>query len=215
MSSPFLDAFCSPWKKNWVESIHFIAIVLGIALSGWWALSTFEDLHAIENADQVLEKTQSEISKAKLELEEIRSRINGTISSNIELQVKRVDLEGSKIGLFITATIQNTGTVNLNMNWIKSPISIYKTKFKSASLTSTNTLKPYYYESLETDNEKFIQDIYLLVGAKKKLEFFVELDSGGLYYVAFKANVDEKLAKSLSENNKIGVWFASKYINVK
>lgn len=161
-----------PFKKNWTESLQFVVVAFGILISGYWAYHTFETLLQKEKAEAELELVQQNLSKAESELKVLQDKINGTISSNIEIDVEQVDLKNKHFGLIITVKVKNTGTQDVDMFWNKSPLVVYKTRFQGDKLAGTNTLSPYMYRSLQslTSNEiVYIKDLHLFVGATKEL----------------------------------------------
>ncbi|HHQ4501806.1 TPA: hypothetical protein ACSPZQ_000998 [Aeromonas veronii] len=210
--------FIKPFKANWTESVHFFAIALGIIVSGVWAIHTFDILSQKEVAELNLEKTNSDLDKAKLELKELRDKIDGTISSDIIIDVEQYSLGDSKTGLIINVTVKNNGTQDIDMKWSKTPLKVYKLAHKEYLVSSTDVMYPPLYRSLKTkDGEKniSIDNLYLFVGAKKNLSFFVEVESNKLYYIAFEAETDAAVKNNLNEHGKTGVWLSSKYYFVK
>lgn len=213
-----INALIRPFSSNWVESLHFFIIAVGIVVSGIWAFYTFDILSQREVAEASLKKTNSDLEKARLELKELRDKIDGTISSDITIDIEQHDLDSSKKGIIINVTIKNNGTQDIDMTWENTPIKIYKLKHKDDLVASSEVLTPYLYRSLKTnDNESniSINNLYLFVGAKKSLSFFVKVEPMTLYYIAFESQVDATTKKNLKQQGKSGVWLTSKYIFVK
>ncbi|MDX7852967.1 hypothetical protein [Aeromonas caviae] len=224
MQTPSNENFCQvilkPFKANWAESIHFFVIALGIIVSGAWAFHTFDILSQKEVAEANLQKTNSDLDKAKLELQELRDKIDGTISSDIMIDVEQHALSDNKVGLIINVTVKNNGTQDIDMTWNATPIKVYKLNHKNDLVSSQGVLQPPLYRSLKTKNIKdeknvSINNLYLFVGAKKNLSFFTEVEAGNLYYIAFEAEVDAAIKNSLKKHGKTGVWLSSRYIFVK
>lgn len=216
----FWQVILKPFKANWAESIHFFVIASGIIVSGIWAFHTFDILSQKEVAEANLQKTNSDLDKAKLELQELRDKIDGTISSDIMIDVEQYALSDSRVGLIINVTVKNNGTQDIDMTWSKTPIKVYKLDHKDDLVSSNAVLQPPLYRSLKTknsNNEKniSIDNLYLFVGAKKNLSFFTEVEADNLYYIAFEAEVDATIKDSLKMHGKTGVWLSSKYIFVK
>lgn len=223
VSRGFWKTFIKPFKANWAESIHFVLIALGIIVSGYWAYHTFDILGRKETAENNLLKTESDLHQAKLdldktnlELKELKEKIDGTISSDITIDVQKHPLNNGNTGLIINVTIKNNGTQDIDMKWETTPINIYKVAHSEDKISSQKLYKPYIYRSLKTKPEErsvFIDNLYLFVGAKKDLSFFVEVESDNLYFIAFEANADVKTQESL--NGKTGTWMSSKYVFVE
>lgn len=210
--------FLEPWKKNWAETLHFVVIACSILITGLWVFYTFHTLFEKDKAEVDLKNTQLELEKKKSELKELQDKIAGTDSSNIEISTEIIDLKNGKHGVIITVSIQNTGTNDVDMYWDKSPLTIYKTAFKEDKVKGLKAYKPYIYETLQhekSDNISFNKNLYLLVGAKKSLSFFVELEDQGLYYITFESKVQNSLKKKLEKLDKSANWFSSQYIYVK
>lgn len=204
----------APFRKNWTESLHYFVIALGICISGIWALHTFDILNQKETALATLNKTNSELAKAKLELKELQDKITGTISSDITLDIEQMAFAKGKYGLIINVTVKNNGTQAVNMSWKETPLTVYKTKYKGDKIKSTKVLHPYIYRQFKSEGinqTTFIDKLLLFVGAQKTLSFFVELEEPGLYYIAFEAKVDKHLQQQLTKQGKSGIWLTSKY----
>jgi len=214
----FFKALLNPFKSNWAESLHFIVIALGIIISGIWANHTFDILSQKETAEVNLAKTNSDLEKAKLELKELRDKIEGTISSDISIDVQQISYTGDKSGLIITITVKNNGTQDIDMKWEKTPLKIYKVVSKGNLIASLDAIEPYLYRSLKTQSSEksvFINNLHLFVGAKKNLSFYVKVASNNLYYIAFESNVDAVTKNNLNGYGKTGTWLSSKYVFVK
>jgi hypothetical protein len=208
-----ISILLGPFKKNWAESLQFVVVAFGIIISGYWAYHTFETLLQKEKAEAELELVQQNLYKAESELKVLQDRINGTISSNIEIDIEKINLENEHFGLIITIRVKNTGTQDVDMRWDKSPLVVYKTRFKGDKLAGTNALIPYMYRTLQSqtsDEALYVKDLHLFVGATKELSFFTEVSEVGLYYIAFEAKVDNSVANKL-ENGKTGIWLSTKY----
>jgi hypothetical protein len=216
--SKFLKALANPFTSNWAESLHFIVIALGIIISGIWANHTFDILSQKETAEVNLAKTNSDLEKAKLELKELRDKIEGTISSDISINVQQITYSGDKSGLIITVTVKNNGTQDIDMNWDKTPLKVYKVVSKGNLIASQDVIEPYLYRSLKTqpsESPVFIKNLHLFVGAQKNLSFYVNVASNNLYYIAFEADTDAVTKSNLNEYGKTGTWLSSKYFFAK
>jgi hypothetical protein len=214
----FWDSVKEPWKKNWAETIHYLVIAISIIVTGFWVFYTFTTLFEKEKAEQSLQTTTISLEKAKAELKELHEKIAGTDSSNIELSSNIIELSSNKFGMIITVTVQNTGTNDVDMFWSESPVTVYETSFEADKLKGVKSYTPYIYGSLQDQNSENItynKDLYLFVGAKKVLSFFVELDKEGLYYIKFESKVNKNLQEKLENKGKTGIWFSSQYVFVK
>lgn len=172
----FWQVLLKPFKTNWTESVHYFAIALGIAVSGYWAIHTFDILSQKEVAEANLQKTNSDLDRAKLELQELRDKIDGTISSDIMIDVEQHPLNNNRVGLIINVTVKNNGTQDIDMTWSKTPIKVYMLNHKDDLVSSKSVLHPPLYRSIKTknnDDEKniSINNLYLFVGAKKVCHF--------------------------------------------
>ncbi|EHR5764369.1 TPA: hypothetical protein NKT21_005080 [Vibrio parahaemolyticus] len=214
----FFQGLLNPFKANWTESIHFVIIAVGIVVSGYWAYHTFDILSQKEVAEANLAKTNSDLEKAKLELKELRAKIDGTISSDISIDVEQHTLSNNKIGLIISVTVKNNGTQDIDMTWEKTPLKVYKLAYKEDLIANKEVQTPYLYRSLKTKNEEdnvSINNLYLFVGAQKSLSFFVEVEPNNLYYITFESKVDASTKNNLDQHGKTGVWLSSKYVFAK
>ena len=117
-------------------------------------------------------------------------------------------------GLIFNVTVKNNGTQDVDMSWEETPLTIYKTKFAGDDIVGKETLNPYLYRRLKTNNAEdgiATKNLLLLVGSQKTLSFFVEVEPLELYYITFEASVDKNLKDKLTEQGKTGVWLTSKY----
>ncbi|MCS0292958.1 hypothetical protein [Vibrio alginolyticus] len=214
----FGQAILKPFKANWAESFHFVIIALGIIASGFWAYHTFDILSQKDAAEASLAKTNSDLEKAKLELKELRDKIDGTISSDITIDVEQHTLSNDKTGLIINVTVKNNGTQDIDMTWKKTPLKVYKLAHKGDLIANRGAMTPYLYRSLKTTNTESnvsINNLFLFVGAKKSLSFFVEVEPNNLYYITFESEVDAATQTSLEEHGKSGIWLSSKFFFVE
>jgi hypothetical protein len=208
----------NPFKNNWTESFHFLVIAIAILVSGYWAYHTFEILYQKDTAEANLAKTNSDLSKAKLELKELQDKIDGTISSDISINVEQIALGNAKSGLIITVTVKNNGTQDIDMIWDKTPLKVYKVAHKDDLISNVDVMEPYLYRSLKTNKSEksiYVKNLHLFVGAKKDLSFFTEVESGHLYYITFNSQVDAITKGHLDKNGKTGTWLSSKFHFVK
>ncbi len=207
-----------PFKTNWAESFHFVAIALGILVSGYWAIHTFDILSQKETAESNLAKTRSDLDKATLELKELRDKIEGTISSDITIDVEQHSLVNGHIGLIINVIVKNNGTQDIDMTWKKTPLKVYKLAHETDRVANRDVMTPYLYRSLKSSKDEdniSINNLFLFVGAQKTLPFFVEVEPNNLYYITFESEVDATTKLNLEEHGKRGIWLSSKYIYVK
>ncbi|WP_345874981.1 hypothetical protein [Shewanella algae] len=210
--SNLINHLKNPFKQNWIESFQLLVIAFGIIISGIWAYFTFETLLQKDKAESELELVQRNLVKAQSELKILQEKISGTVSSNIEIIVKDINLQDKRKGIIITVKVKNTGTQDVDMSWDGSPLVVHRVKFKDEKIKSTKSLSPKVYKTLSTDKEKnptHVGNLHLFVGATKELSFFVEINDPGLYYIIFEANIDKKVQSKL--NGKDGVWLATKY----
>lgn len=214
----FFDAFKKPWRDNWAETLQFIVVAVGLVVSGFWAYHTFDTLLQKDRAEAELKKTTAELTKSKAELADLQNKINGVDSSVIDIDLKTTNLPNGNVGLIVNVIIKNTGTNDVRMSWVKSPLKIYLTKYKGDKLKGESSLSPLLYSSLQdqnSQNKKYIEKAHLLVGVKKTLSFFTEIEKSGLYYLAFEASVDLSIKNKLKNSKKLPVWFASSYIFIE
>lgn len=218
LMNKFLKVLLGPFKDNWTESVHYLMIAIGIVVTGFWGYHTFEILSQRETAETNLAKTNSDLEKAKLEFKELKDRIDGTISSDISIDIEQVPVSESKPGLIISVTVKNNGTQDIDMIWSKSPLKVYKVAYKGDRIASLDVMEPYLYRSIkasESERTVFIDNLHLFIGAKKVLSFFTEVESGGLYYITFESQVDSVTKGTLDKTGKTGVWLSSKYYFVR
>ncbi|MEZ8696331.1 hypothetical protein AB6D84_04365 [Vibrio lentus] len=201
--------FCSVlrWFFNRAEKVHFLVLSIAIISGGIWTFYTFDVLNQRD--------------KASAELKEIQDRIKGTNASNIHIAPSFFELEDGKFGLITNVSIQNTGTQDVLIDWSSddTPLSVYKVRIENGDKQYFERLfLPKIYAPFNTEKKKkeHYKSLYLLVGARKELSFYVELPSEGIYYVTFKADADEKLRKEIVEKSgQTAEWFSSKYIHIK
>lgn len=199
------------------ESIHYLFLTLAIIGGSVWTLYTFDVLRMKDNAVQELTKAENELSKVKLELKDLQDKIDGTDSSYIEIKTHQFGYKNGKYGLIVNVLVQNTGTNDVDMTWKNSPLTIFHVETRSGDEQKlTDKLIPQIYDGISETGEKYVlKNLYLFVGAKKELSFFVELPKPGLYYVLFKTKTNGQVTQKLAKLNKNGVWFSSKYIYIK
>ncbi|CED57101.1 putative phage membrane protein [Aliivibrio wodanis] len=202
---------------NKAERIHYLVLSIALISGGFWTWTTFDILNQKEAAQKQLESTNKNLEKAKLELTELKAKIDGTDSSFIKIETNVTKLESGKFGLIVNVLVQNTGTNDVNMLWDKSPISIHKMANKTSDIVvSEKALYPKIYR-YSSGAKTYLKNLFLFVGAKKELSFYVELEKEGLYYIIFEAKTDKELSDKVNNKTggKNGLWFSSKYIYVK
>ncbi|CAH1540052.1 hypothetical protein WMQ67_09835 [Vibrio harveyi] len=208
------------------ETFHYLALTIAIVIGGGWTLYTFDVLKMKESAQSDLVKAQGELEKVKLELKDLQDKIDGTDSSYIEIKTEHFDydkynVETNKIekrfGLIINVFVQNTGTNDVDMSWSTSPLTVFRVESRDGDQERLyEPLRPGIYDGHDLDgNKTAVKNLYLFVGAKKELSFFVELREPGLYYIMFKARTDGSVDKKMKGLGKKGAWFSSKYINIE
>ncbi|MEZ8049275.1 MULTISPECIES: hypothetical protein [unclassified Vibrio] len=223
-----LTSLCRPivFVFGRAEKFHYLALTLAIVVGGGWTMYTFEALKMRENAENDLVSTQGDLEKAKLDLKELQDKIDGTDSSYIQIQTEQFNYavfdknsqqEVDKLGLIINVLVQNTGTNDVDMSWENSPLRVYKVESRNGDEERLyDSLIPRIYDGHDSSGKKTaLKKLYLFVGAKKELSFFVELNEPGLYYIMFKADTNGSLDKKMTKMGKNGVWFSSKYVYVK
>ncbi|MCG7499343.1 hypothetical protein MHO82_20980 [Vibrio sp. Of7-15] len=205
------DFFCS--LLDIAENFHYLILAIAVLFGGAWTLYTFDALNQKEKALQELDQTEQNLKKAKLELKDLQDKIDGTDSSFIEISHEQIKLSNGNIGVIVNVLVQNTGTNDVDMKWKKSPLSVYKVETRNGDEQRlSNELTPKIYDDV-FPKKKYLQNLYLFVGAKKHLSFYVELSDPGLYYLMFKAKTDKELSDKLKKAGKSnGIWFSSKYI---
>ncbi len=208
------------------ETFHYLALTLAIVVGGTWTLYTFDVLQMKENAQSDLVTANEDLKKVKLELKDLQDKIDGTDSSYIQIQTEQVNYDKfdksskqmeNKLGLIINVLVQNTGTNDVDMSWKKSPLRVFRVESRNGDEEKLHApLIPRIYDGHDSKGKKTaLNNLYLFVGAKKELSFFVELNEPGLYYVMFKADTNGSVDKKMEEIGKNGIWFSSKYIYVK
>ncbi|EGQ7846786.1 hypothetical protein [Vibrio parahaemolyticus] len=198
------------------ENIHYLALTVAIMVGGLWTLYTFDALKMKSQAEQDLKNAQSELSKVELELKDLQDKIDGTDSSFIQIRTQQFQHSSDKFGLIINVMVQNTGTNDVDMTWTDSPLQVFSVESRNGDEQRlVHELKPEIYDGITANgNKSVLENLYLFVGAKKELSFFVELNKDGLYYVLFKAKINGKVVEKMEDLNKNGVWFSSKYVYV-
>lgn len=195
------------WILSNSEKIHYLILSIALLCGGVWTFYTFDILHQRD--------------KATAELKEIQDRIKGTNASNIQISPTSFELVDGKFGLIVNVNIQNTGTRDVLIDWSSedTPLSVFKVRMeKGDQMYFERLFHPKIYAPFDqTKNKKeHYKSLYLLVGAKKELSFYVELPMKGMYYITFNAQTDDKLAQEVKQKSgRTGEWFSSKYINVE
>ncbi|WP_050648599.1 hypothetical protein [Vibrio coralliirubri] len=200
------------WLLSKAEPLHFLTLTLAIVIGGGWALYTFKFTYKAELAQKELARIQNEIETEQIKLEQLKEQVKGANSSNIQIKEKIVELPNGKFGLILNVLVQNTGVNNVAMSWDKTPLKVFQMDYQNGDQVAfRTTLEPKIYAPYE-GKKQFYNDLFLFVGVKKELSFFVELEKEGLYYITFKAETDKKTAQKMDD---AGHWFTSKYIYVK
>ncbi|MCD9512124.1 hypothetical protein [Photobacterium phosphoreum] len=195
------------------ENIHYLVLTIAILVGGLWTLYTFDALQMKYKAEQDLENAKSDLNKVHLELKDLQDKIDGTDSSFIEIKSQQFNYKQDRFGLIINVLVQNTGTNDVDMSWDYTPLTVYHVESRNGDEQKlTNKLTPQIYNGISDGNKSILEKLFLFVGAKKELSFFVEVENPGLYYVLFSANINGKVVDKMKVLNKNGVWFSSKYI---
>ncbi|EMA2426829.1 MULTISPECIES: hypothetical protein [Vibrio] len=195
------------WFLRNSEKIHYLLLSIALLLGGVWTLYTFDILHQRD--------------KAAAELKELQDRIKGTNASNIQINPSSFELADGNFGLIVNVNVQNTGTRDVLIDWSDedTPLSVFKVSMKKGDqLYFEKLFRPKIYAPFDPKKKKkeHYKSLYLLVGAKKELSFYVELPEKGMYYITFNAKTDKKLAQEVkSKSGRTGEWFSSKYINIE
>lgn len=214
----FFDALLKPFRDNWSESLQYIFISLAIAGSGVWAIYTFKAFEQRSAALAQLDEANANLEKTRAELAEIQERIDGNYSSNIDINTKIVAQDNDDgFGLIIEVVAKNVGTKDVVLDLASDPLTIYKTKSSGDRIMSVGELRPQFYRSLSGDvaipNSTYSAQ-YISVGAVKKMVFYVEVSSPGVYYITFEADVGEDQKSRISLGDRTPVWFSSEYIYI-
>lgn len=184
-----------------------MVLTVAILVGSIWALYTFDVLHQKD--------------KAVAELKEIRDRIKGTNASNISISAETFPLDEGRFGILASVLIQNTGTKGIFIDWSseETPLLIYKVRIENGdSLFFEKLYRPKIYAPFNVEKKKkeHYKSLYLLVGAKKELSFYAEVEKEGVYYLTFSAQTDHKLEGEIKEESgQTAEWFSSKYIKIE
>lgn len=212
------------WRED--QKFHNVAIAASVIGAAIWTLTTFNVLSQKEQAEG--------------QLKELQQRIKNTESSTISIQSDIIDYYDKK-GLIITVEIKNNGKEKLFFDLQDKPLVIYKVLANESITTAENTYRPVVFtdikplsevkkakeEKRESAANGYLKGLNVLVNSTKKLNYFVPIDSSGLYYATFTSSPhigDNKNCSSKRENELESkeemsceepvMWFASKYINV-
>ncbi|CAH7247906.1 conserved hypothetical protein [Vibrio chagasii] len=195
------------WLLSNAEKVHYIVISAAVIIGGVWALYTFDVLNQRDTA--------------AAQLKEIQDRIKGTNASNIDIRPSTFELDNGNYGVIVNVSIQNTGTKDIFIDWseLETPLAVYKIRMESGDKQFFETLflpKIYAPFNVKKKKKEHYNSLYLLVGAKKELSFYVEVPSTGMYYITFNAKPDKKLNDDVKEvSGQTGEWFSSKYFRVE
>ncbi len=195
------------WVFDNAEKLHYLILSVALLCGSAWTFYTFDILHQRD--------------KASAELKELQDRIKGTNASNIQILPSSFKLDNGNFGLIVNVVIQNTGTRDVYIDWSEddTPLSVFKVHMENGDkLFFDKLFRPKIYAPFnrKKKTKEHYKSLYLLVGAKKELSFYVEVPDKGMYYITFNAQTDDKLAKEVQANSgKTGEWFSSKYINIE
>ncbi|EMH2897794.1 hypothetical protein V6G10_004020 [Vibrio parahaemolyticus] len=201
-----IRSFFNKWFDN-AETVHYVALTTAIIGGALWAFYTFDVLHQKE--------------KAEADLKEIQDRIRGTNASNISISADTFQLDEGKFGILASVNIQNTGTKDVWIDWSDedTPLVIYKVRIEQGdTLFFEKLYRPKIYApfNLEKKRKQHFTSLYLLVGAKKELSFYAEVEQEGMYYITFSAKTDDELEGEIKEKSgQTAEWFSSKYLKVE
>ncbi|KOO03147.1 hypothetical protein AKJ17_11360 [Vibrio nereis] len=201
------------------EPIHYLVLSLAILIGGVWAAYTFISTSEIEMAQKELARIQQDqiqvekqLEEKTIKLEQLKERIKGANSSNIQINGQVTELPNDKFGLIINVLVQNTGENNVAMSWTNSPLKVFRMDYKDGDKVAFRDVYTPKIWAPSPNKKKFYEKLHLFVGVRKELSFFVELPKEGLYYITFKAETDETTAEKVDD---AGHWFTSKYIYVE
>ncbi|MBW3695717.1 hypothetical protein EK599_08415 [Vibrio sp. T187] len=195
------------WILSNSEKLHYLMLSIALICGGVWTFYTFDVLHQRD--------------KAAAELKELQDRIKGTNASNIQISPSSFELDNGNFGLIVNVNVQNTGTRDVMIDWSgeDTPLSVYKIRIEHGDkLFFEKLFLPKIYAPFDPVEQKkeHYKSLYLLVGAKKELSFYVELPDKGMYYITFNAKTDDKLAAEIKDKSgSTGEWFSSKYISIE
>lgn len=166
--------------KNLASGIQSVAIVIGIAVGGIWALYTFKALGTANRAQAEINKTQAEIS-------EIERR-------NIEQPVLAIEVKGSALtsapdkakAIYVEAKFRNDGKRILNVEFTKPTLLVSRIDKdgRPAGSPSSSTEPGVLNEqgTLEEVGERVLRP-----NQSRNVPFVVPVSSPGLYLVQIKA----------------------------
>lgn len=196
-------------KRNviWTDHSNFNNISLGLCaiLTLGWGAYTFDALNQRD--------------KASAELKELQDRIKGTESTFFSISA---DVKHWQNGYYLlpVVTVKNSGTESIHIRMDSKSLTINKVNVRDDKIKSVSVYHPNFYDEISSDvnvPHTPMYDLIIPISAERKINYALNVNEPGLYYVTFRASTINK--DGVVDDKKINkmpvIWFASKYIFVE
>ena len=168
--------------RNMAAGFQSIVISLAVVVGGLWSAYTFGVLRTVEDA------------KAKIE-----SLTAPSLSITIDTdRVKAVS--PNRIGLIVRIRAENTGGQNLQLDLRENPLNVALVEpGTDGHLHAKKTYQPIHYMDIRGESYDKSAAYGIEIKSKKTLNYYIEVDEPGLYFVRFRAPL-----------GKVGQYFAAR-----
>lgn len=215
---------------NICAGLQAVVVSAGVIIGGYWAYYKFESLEEEKKAESVLKREQ-------LEFELLYAKLKGNTSLDISLEVENIisqtEQDKTKFGLIITVSAQNNGSRDAILRLKEDSLTVSKIKTDDSSVFSPiiYNAKLLHFKKSENGTDSILTtEKYLQAGSLKRMSFYLEVTSPGLYQAHFKAPADAIVKKEYKELEKKlfpsqensekeeelnMIWSAEKFILIK
>lgn len=176
-----------------VEQVSEIVKMLGLVSGGLWAAWTFHKLQKVRAAEIDNNQKLSQIQKASIEQEEIRTRLLRQ-QPQLAIHIKAVEMapvtEGGKTLFCITVTLKNEGEQNLKVDFDRSALTVGRigfTKTGEQEIQTVHRFRPSYFAAETDDPQEFTYRIFRAGQARQMALAAVPVIEPAAYMIQFHA----------------------------
>jgi len=169
------------------SGVKNIIITIAIIIGGVWSAYTFGALNSVEKAKKELEKTKKELNE---------------LSLDIDIDAKQLpSLDKKKFGILVEVIIANVGNGSIALDLQKKPLTISKiAKNKKGIIYAAQYYAPLPYMNLTEGNTHLIYSQLVHPGSTKRIYFYEEVKSPGIYFISFQSKADKEVNNRVSKS---------------
>ncbi|MBL0868458.1 hypothetical protein G5647_18700 [Pectobacterium carotovorum] len=191
-----------PSRRVSADDFNKIAVALGAIATIAWGFFTYG---ALEQRD-----------KAKAELVDLENRIKDTESTSFVVDAPVI--KGDDF-FYITpsVTVKNNSKTAIYIKLDPDSLSVTRVVAKGDKPIPFETMNPVFYQNITKDGKAPISNITVPIGAERKLNYIVQTNYPGMYYITFTASAMDSSGNLINKtyDGKPVKWFSSSYIYVK